>query len=237
MRKIQVLGMALCAVLAFAVVMVSSAFGDATHLWLINGGHITGTQSFASTTEGEILLREDKFGTNILCSGLFVGLLLSEGKDTIELIEDLEGKNVEGNSNTLSLDCFWDTETGSTGPCEGASLGGLVPVFPVNLPWQTELELVGTMWVDLITNAAGNPGYLVECTVFGIKGDVSCTANSGGLVENETGGVLAEFEPENEEVSKKAKCTTPLGEGEGLVFNETDGLITSTSGTVSISEP
>lgn len=231
--------MALCAVLAFAVVMVSSAFGDATHLWLINGNHITGAQSFASDTEGEILLQEDKFGTKILCSGLFVGLLLPEGEDTIELIEDLALNNVEGQSNTLSITCNWDTESGSTGPCEGQTLGGLVLVFPLNLPWVTLLVLVGTMWVDLIeeTPGLGLPGYLVECTVLGIKGDVSCVGNSGGLVENETGGVLAEFEPENEEVSAKATCSTPLGAGEGLVFSETDGLITSSGGTVSISEP
>lgn len=237
MKKIHILGITLCALFSLSVVVASSAFGDPTHLWLVNGSSITGANFQPSDTEGEILLEETKFGTKILCSGLFVGLLLSEGKDTIEKIEDLVGNIVEGNSNTLSITCNWDTETGSTGPCEGASLGGLILVFPVNLPWKTELELVGTVWDDLIENSgAGAPGYLVECTVFGIKTDTSCTGNSGGLVENETGGVLGEFRPTEETISAPASCSGPLGSGVGLVFSDAAGLTTSTGGTVSVSE-
>ncbi|HEY5194249.1 MAG TPA: hypothetical protein VIJ39_10315 [Solirubrobacteraceae bacterium] len=232
MRKIQVLGMVCCAIMALGVVVVSSAFGDATHLWAINGTAVTESKPIVTTVE--ILMEEVKNHTRILCSESFVGTINTVGKDEITLIEDLTGSNVEGSSNTLSITCNYDTEAGSVGPCEGGTLGGLIALFPVNLPWKTELVLVGTAYDDLISNAAGNPGYLIECTVLGIKADISCTGNTGTLVENETGGVLSEFRPTEETISPKGTCTTPLGNGENLVF--LGGLSTSTAGTLSVIE-
>lgn len=124
---------------------------------------------------------------------------------------------------------------------EGMDLVSEPQDVDANLPWATELVLVGTMWVDLGSGISGTPGGLIECTVLGVKGDISCTGATsfvgGGLVENETGGVLAEAEPENSEVTPTVKCTSPLGEGEGLVFNDVAGLGTSSAGTLSISEP
>ena len=61
-------------------------------------------------------------------------------------------------------------------------------VWPANLPWLGELELMGTEpnaeWLGLgLSSGAGEPGYEIECTILlGIIATDLCTGKSSGLV-------------------------------------------------------
>ena len=98
MKKIQIV-LALVATFAFAAISASSASAETTLLakWLINGAEVT--VSTATISEGELLLEDMGTGTDILCSGKFVGTVSGDGGDDITLIEDLEGKDNVLNCN------------------------------------------------------------------------------------------------------------------------------------------
>jgi len=197
--------------------------------WLLSGAAIA--SELPATTSGELSLEETKLKVDILCSISLGGTVGPGSKDLITLVEDLEGHNVTATSTQRWVNCSLH----SKGSCEEAN-GSLVEVFPLNLPWETtvELNLYETgleEFVDLLTNSGSNPGFLVECKILGIKGDASCTGNTASRLENGASDVLNNF---TEEEVEAVKCTTPLGEGTGVLVS-TGGLTESSEGTLSVS--
>ncbi len=193
MKKIQMIGVAVLALLAVGVVSVASA--SATTLqWLKNGLPIGAAQ--ASTTEGEILLANPNGGglgvkVDVLCSGKFDGTVGPGVEDLITEVLDLTGAMVISLTNLLVC-------TNIEG-CENPLAA------PVNLPWLTELELMGTeaapLFLDKFLSAGfGNPGWEIDCTtVFGLI-EETCTNPIGADLENDgtemdvLGSFLAEGE-------------------------------------------
>jgi len=241
MKKFQIGALALFAVLSLTA-MFASVASAATTLpaeWLFNSAAIT--SELLVNTSGELLLEESQIGADVLCIGLFEGTVGPGDKDLVTLIEDLEGKDVQqGSSGTNAwLNCFIHE---TKGDCEEA-LETLVQVFPLNLPWTTLVELIinekhEEVFVDLFvegTPSTKKPGYLVECSILGIKGDATCEGESGALLENGTSDVTSNF-VSDKIVTNRAKCTNPLGGGEGLL-ESSNGLTESAEGTLSVSSP
>jgi hypothetical protein len=48
-------------------------------------------------------------------------------------------------------------------------------VWPLGLPWLTQLALEGTAIVDDTKANAGEMGYAIECSIFGVKEQDTCT--------------------------------------------------------------
>lgn len=226
MRKIQLLGIAalvvVCAFSALSTASASAAFTLAE--WLVGGAKFTG--ELVADTLGGLLLENTSSGGAILCSGLFEGTVAENGKDLITMVYNLSGTLIE------ELD-----ETGATGgiSCEGEKICGTgSEVWPLHLPWVTDLELVTTeeKWFDLVlTNANGLlPAYFILCLVGSISVNELCEAanDSGSEVLNVTGGVepMGLAEP-------LGKC----GSTENVANIEADagGLITVVGG-LSVSE-
>jgi hypothetical protein len=160
--------------------------------------------------------------TDILCSGKFVGTLGPSGEGSIELLEDLEGKN-------NSFHCIITAK----GACEEEN-GTLVTYIPVNLPWATLLILMenGEFLNEIFSSGAGSPGTLYECKALGIKVDDTCTGAPQTQEKNITGDVEGIFN-ENEAINPAVNCTIG-GTGAGLVVGT--GHSTSPAGLTVSSE-
>jgi hypothetical protein len=224
MKKLHVLGVALCAVFAFCAVAVSSA--SALSQWLLNGGIISTAVPATSTTGVNNLLLEDTgAGADVLCSGSFDGTVGPGAADLITEVLDLENKLV----GAAGLHCEEDS---------GLCLEKLATVLPLNLPWATEIMLTaGGVFFNLIledpVTKPGLPGYEVECkTIVGTIKDV-CSGESGAEIKNITGGVEGAFLEANEEITPAGSCTVG-GAKSGLLSGV--GTETSTSGTISVSD-
>jgi hypothetical protein len=130
-------------------------------------------------------------GVDVLCEGSGTGLVLPAGKD-----------------EQLTATC--------TNPLVDAGTCGSPKVEAVHLKWLTQLlePEVGVFVDDITTGTGGNPGWLVECTVLGVKIDDECTTAGGStLVTNEANGTVdVEFMEEQTE----AFCSFPKTE-KGLV--------------------
>jgi hypothetical protein len=197
MKRITVMGLTLIAAMAIGSMVASAA--SAETIWLAAGALLAAAA--ASNTEGELELKEST-GTNFLCSGHFVGSVGPDAEDEITAVEDLV-KTVGG------LDCVVTAH----GPCEEAN-GALQLVVPLNLPWKTKLELVGTETRDVLSNATNSLGYLVECKVFGFTVDVKCTGSVYSVESNGATDVIGKFSAVGTEVgcSDGGKGTL-VGEG------------------------
>jgi len=230
MRKIQILGLALFAVFALAAVSASSAFAEAE--LLLNGAKMTAAQEIPTEDTGELLL-EDMGATgkpDVLCSGTFDGH--TEGP-LLGLVTAVLNLAKEG-SGTL-VECVDDNNVCSSP----------VDVTALNLPWHFEILLMvgGTFWYYLfmlLFETGKVPAYEVDCnSLLGLVADTCETPNqedgSSGPMENATGGLLTEFsESENaNEGTVPGNCSVG-GAKMGLLAG--DGFLTSTSGTLTVSE-
>ena len=230
MNKMRIVWLFLFVMFTFSAIAVSSAAAEETQ-WLFEGGKITA--ELAVDSEGVLLLEDTKAPVKIdfLCKNLLrgvVGALLGTFTPALGEINDIEDS--EGHLNT-GLDC----EAASA--CQGI----LVTVKAVHLPWKTELLLEThggvSEFIDMFTSddgvAGDEPGYTVDCIIIGVLTEDTCTADTSVLLANETGGVLATFD-ENEEINPASLCSLS-GEESGLVI----GTILSahaSGGTLSISE-
>jgi hypothetical protein len=211
MKKIHIIGLALVAMFAFSAIAASAAF--ASPEWLIDGNPVAAKTAVLS--EGELLLCDDKggvFGEKVCihCSGKDKGTVGPGKADEVTEVTDLAG-------NADITSCTND---------EGCGTAKLVEAE--NLPWPTELT---SLTNDLVgdPNAAGKqPGYLVECEVFGAKITDLCEGHADVKVSNLEGGVDVLFEPNVD----PATCTRGgAGQGliEGLDFNFIVGKTLSVS--------
>jgi len=224
MKKFHILGVALVAMLASAI-LVSSALASQEALWLIKGADVTANT--AATIGGELLLEDMKppigEAVDVLCSGTFVGTIGANGVDSVTLVEGLKGEDNK-------IICTYTKK----GACEGTE----VTVTAVNLPWSSELMLVSEKFVDLQKGTGGEPGYEVECkTIIGTLKD-KCVAESakeiGAEVTNGTEGAVAAFLESNSEVTPPGECSLG-GKEQGLVAGS--GVVKTATGEVTVSEP
>jgi hypothetical protein len=214
MSKFNVTSAILGAVLA-AGFLASTAYA-ATPEWLFNGAAIS--SALTADKEGELTVEDmGNPSTQLLCSVLYVTSDGPGGQGTVTQMQDLTG-------TTTIIPCVQHKGSCSSEPLVEAK----------NLPWKTELVLIGTAFVELVLGSVETspPGYLAECTVLGVKIDDLCTGVTGAELKNITGGVEETFEENNEEITPAGNCTFG-GAKQGLVW----GSLTDTSegGTLSVS--
>ena len=230
MKKIYTVGLAVVAVFAFSVIAAASA--SAASEWLLDGAAITGTPDPVEAT-GELLIEDVGTGTQIECSGKFDGTVGPGTLGKIEKILNLTSVEETSNENLAkitksAIDCKFE----AAGLCN-VSVGALVWLFSLHLPWATELLLPSPeLWVDdITTGAGGEPAYEVSCsTIIGTETDI-CEGKPGANMKNVTGGVEGVFE-ENETTNPKGNCS--IG---GNKSSLTTGkyIITVSSGTLTVS--
>jgi hypothetical protein len=228
MRKFNV-ALALFGVLAFSVFAAVSASAETTLLaeWLFNSAAVTAL--LPVETEGSIFLSTLVLGikaVEIECTGIFDGSVGPNGEDEITKVLNLPKEEISGTPLVgLAVDCT--VQVGSaTAKC---LVGELAEIWPLNLPWLTELILMesGAFLDSILAGPGGNPGYEAFCTVSG--GENSCTGSTSSTITNGATDVIGNFDA----TSEKVTCT--LGgagagdqeKGEGLTFN--------TGGTLSVS--
>jgi hypothetical protein len=201
MNKFKMLFAASFAVLAVGAIVASAAFATEGE-WLVEGVSIS--IALRAESEGEILLINYATANNlaevlveILCSGIFVGHVgPGTAGDVTEVLTLAQGAVGSDNSTLTGSPVLCDV-TGSKGSVTDCEVGNaLAELWPANLPWKTTNELMAG--ADTLTvfsgNGAGEPGYEVECIVFGIKVANLCTSPAGAtttLIENFATGAPA----------------------------------------------
>jgi hypothetical protein len=196
MKKIHVLGLGLVATFALGVGAVSAS--ATTLKWLDEGKAIV-TATPVETT-GELTLGSTngaklKIEAAVLCSLIFGGTVGPGSEDNIVEVLNLTKELV---TSAKKLSCP------SVKTCEGNS-----EVLPVNLPWLSHLELMGTeaepLFLDVLeagngrTGETGNPGWEVKCkTILATVTETCTSANQGADLTNDgtENDVLGVFEKE-----------------------------------------
>jgi len=167
------MGVTLFALLAFGVLTAASASAAPTFLlaeWLVGGAAVT--TELASTTTGELLLEDTALKADVLCSGIFDGWVGPNSLDFISEVLTLAGVSQGTVLTGPGIECVAQTTcAGSPAPL----------VWAVNLPWETEVELMEeegkVFFADLLTGTGGSGvGYELECTVVGVKAADECTS-------------------------------------------------------------
>jgi hypothetical protein len=231
MRKFYA-GLVFCMVFAFCAIAASAAFAESE--WLFNGSAIF--TALPVEWIGEFLWEDMGTGTQILCSAIFVETVtgkVDEITDIVNLSLVLEETTNLAGTKVSAISCTIE----ALGLCLG-TVGELVFFIPINLPWKTEILLVGGVFVDDILPHAGgaNPGYEVSCnTLIGVQTDV-CTGTPGADLTNGVSDVSAEFLIEDETLNPSGNCSIG-GNKQALLGSENGpGLIEHTEGgTLSVS--
>jgi hypothetical protein len=226
MKKIQLLGLALVAMLAFSAFAAMTASAETTLLaeWLIDGVGLT--ELVSVTTSGSILLinKAGLGGTPIVkCEGSFDGTVGPNGEDEITEVLSIGGVTI-GNGAALTGTPLQCVTTNSTIGC--GSAGSKAEVWVDNLPWHTNLELMedGSFLDHLFGGGAGlEPGYDIHCVATAT--DNLCEGLATSLMTNTLeGDVKGEFI----ENSETATCT--IGTGTLLTEAGKPGLETTLDG-------
>jgi len=204
MRKIQILGFALFAMVAFSAIAATAAFAEPE--WLVN--KIVINQTLPAETEGLLNLIALESGTKLVtidCEGVLDGTIgppvaANPGVGTDEITSVLS-LNQETISSTplsgLALGCLVSQSAGGLGDC---TLNSLAAVWPENLPWKTELELMSAapIWLDILSGPMGKePAWESECSSNIGTVSLLCEGLASAAVSNEAGtvppSVLGEF--------------------------------------------
>jgi hypothetical protein len=228
MRKIHRAALTILATTAFVAVMVSSAFGETMLLaeWLANGAEITANLSI--TVTGALLLEDTETIAGkaaVLCEGIAIGSIGANGKGEITEIQNLSKEKI-GVLGGLGVKCV--AETG----CAAATEASPIEVWPVGLPWKTELFLMenGTF---LFLVSATEVGYELLCLVLGINTENTCKASDGEIeVANDADTGDAAI-PAGALVSPQFNCTQSGGKATGVFVSDELASILLTSGELS----
>jgi hypothetical protein len=158
--------------------------------WLSSGVAIAAEEPSLLVGEFELVNLKTAIGTeaNVLCSFDFSGAVGPGGEDHI-----IEALTLTGVIVTLTKLLTCVNGGGCTNP----------QVSPENLPWLTELELMGTeaepLFLDrFLTSGAGNPAWSIKCEVVGLPFEETCTGETSMDVINDAGenDVLGVFSAE-----------------------------------------
>jgi hypothetical protein len=236
MKRFQLVGVTLLALLAFGVLTAASASAQTFLLaeWLV-GGAAVATELLVEVA-GELLLTDNGLKSMILCSGIFDGWVGPNSLDFISEVLSLSGGVI-------------GTPLGTGAPLlcvaqEGCSTTAETPnIWAENLPWETEVELIEqtgfTGFAGLILPSGTNTtiGWTVECTILGIKSEDTCTSPEGVAELNLSGTNLVEiFSEAFTELAgaKLANCSvggteTGVVEGQGTYGLFGGGELTASS--------
>jgi hypothetical protein len=229
MKKFQIMGVALVAVFAFCAFAAASAFAVNPE-WLIGGVAVLAATSVQTT--GHIFLSDTKapiIGTaTVECAWTFDGTFNTAGKDEITEVLTANGTLIKPVTLTSALVAETGLLCTAILGCEGTD----AEVWPDNLPWNTQLELLNGQVVDhIFGNGTDEPGWHVFCLVFGIGTSDLCEGLNYTLIENMLTGsendLLANFV---EPPSLKVTCLEG-GTGSGEV-KSSDGLVSTLNGAV-----
>jgi len=158
-RRTKILISALLAVLSLGAITAASALATEGEGWLVEGKPITtGEGALAAETEMSLELTDTKtlLGSSaVLCSAILAGTIGPEAGD--EIVEVLNLAKEKISSTPLSGTALECTEVKI---CEEAL------VWPVNLPWLTEIEGMEAepSMLDKFFGSGGKePGFEIEC--------------------------------------------------------------------------
>ncbi|MGH2879533.1 MAG: hypothetical protein ACRDK4_08015 [Solirubrobacteraceae bacterium] len=235
MRKIQLIGAALLALLAVGVLTASAAFAE-TEL-LLGGNPIT--ELINVTIGGELGLRDTAFlsgAVEFLCNWFFDGMVEAGG--TLGFIEAVLNSSKELMSAEVTRN--GEKVTGDDVSCESMGSGCMNPALlvAVDLPWHfifMLLEGTNEYMIHLLKGGeeAGDkePGYVAVCETL-LIGNVEdyCHGLTYAALANEAGGLLAEFS-NNAEISTPIACSQGNSEadllaGGGFITAEGGGALT-----------
>lgn len=240
MRKIQLVGVVLLALFALGALTATSAMASTLLAeWLLNGTAIT-TEVLIEGS-GELLLEDTKAilgsAAAVLCSGIGVGWV---GPNSLDWVSEVLNLNGEAISTTplsgLSLECT---------PQTGCETNTSVLVWPIGLPYTSEVELVeqtgGPFFADIgRASTGGNAGWeLTDCLVLGSPHEDECTTPEGAAelrLEGTTLLAIASAAFLELIGGRLALCTasgeeTGLDSGEGSLTLSGGGELTASSET------
>jgi hypothetical protein len=212
MKRIKMLGLMVVAVCSLSAVVASTA---SALEWLDNGKPIVQAAGLLVLQTGTLLLTDLITNpTQIICTGSGHGTVGPGPNDTIKSI--------------LASGCVF--ETGKNGSCEA---GKPVNAKAVHLPWATRLLTVAGATRDMIENSgAGNPGWVVECSVLGgFKVQDTCESTTGDpkITSNASGDVTSTFEASETASCSLGNSTSGMVIGNTLIFSDVAGLKISTT--------
>jgi hypothetical protein len=238
MKKLQILGIALVAVFAFGVLVAASASAAPTFLlaeWLVNGVAIPEGTELATESTGTLELEDLKtlLGVSVVkCKGIMDGKVGFDGADTIAEVLNAAKELIGSLSSGIALVCEEAGEKVCKEPL----------VWPLNLPWNTLLELMeqGTeiFFADLIlAGASGNPpGWEVECMKTFTTPVDQCTGEGITKLGLEATTLTASFEEAFRELAEvKLALCTQSNEESGHVLSVGTGTIKLATGTETLS--
>jgi hypothetical protein len=216
MKKIQMLWLALVAMLALSAISASLASAETTLLaeWLLNGAAIATTVATAGSEE--LIFEDNKAGLGVTCSRILDGNVSGDGKDEVTAVLTLAGVPVSLAAPMLCKSHKF---------CEESATD--IEAALENLPFKTQLELTEAgAFRDIVTSAT----YFTSCLVLGIKVSEECTIVNGSYeVKNVAGGIEAVGK-----VTPNGTCTTG-GANTGELTFVPGNLLTATGGTLSVS--
>ncbi len=222
MKRSQIVFVALVAMFAFGALTVESASAVTflLALWLVKG--VAVAEPLNAQAEGELTLEDRNVIVNsaVLCSGILDGTINPESLGVVSEVLTLNGVT------TISLTAL--TEPGLE--CTNVRKCEEPLVWAVNLPWDTEVELVedegGPFFANLITAHTGgaNPGWYVWCMKNAIMPqEEECTVAQGvSQLTLEGATLLASFtEAFRALVGLAAGTCSVGGAGNGVVVSDT----------------
>jgi hypothetical protein len=204
MRKIQKFGFALFAVVAFSATAATGAFAEPE--WLVELAAIN--QTLPAETEGLWNMISLESGNELVaidCEGVLDGTIgppvaakPGVGTDEITSVLSLNQETISSTQlSGLALGCLVAKSAGVLGDC---MLNTLAAVWPENLPWKTEMELMAAapIWLDILSGPVGKePAWESECSTNIGTQSLLCEGLVSAAVSNEAGtvppSVLGEF--------------------------------------------
>jgi hypothetical protein len=216
MKKIQLLGLAIVAVLAVSAFATASAFAFTTAEWLANAKAVP-AGGLASESSGGLTFENVNVGASFLCEGLFLGKVEPGGVDTVTETLTNGGVKVEPLDPGVSTTGFKCT---SLNLCEGTP-----EAWPVELPFLTLLGLEGAGFVDLFVKAE----YFLLCQVLGVDATELCVVAPNSL----SGGTVVNLAADVEATGSVEPLATCNGNSEtGLVTADPGNLTFLVNGEV-----
>jgi hypothetical protein len=238
MNRFHVFGVALLALLAFGVLTAVSASAAAPVFllaeWLVGG--VAVAAELETKTTGELTLKDSGLKSAVLCSMIVDGWVGPNSLGSISEVLTLAGGLTSAPLGSVPIICA---------VVEGCSTTAAAPeAWAVNLPWETELELMEQngeiFFAGLITSPNGTKtvGWSVQCTILGIKSEDECTAATGVTEFTEEGAnIVASFSPAFNALAevKLPNCTLGGNErgevtGSGIVTLVAGGELDGSSG-------
>jgi hypothetical protein len=215
MKTIRVIGLALFALLALFAVFATAAFAE-TPEWLVGGVKVT--EELAEESSGELTMGDSLTIAGIIsvrCSWIKLGAIANGGSSILDSITAIDKLNGIGENNLLF--------------CLSLKIGACAPetvdVTFLNLPWTSELLVVGGLIRDMILGLA----FDILClTSLGLEFEDKCEGETSAAMENTAEGDLEKFNGESE----KFKCSEGGEEGG---FWEGEDLDTTSGGLMAVS--